>query len=204
MALTTFVAGNVLTAQQLNDSYAAVKGLGKEIPTSVTVSGGGSSGSVSASGTVTFTTCATVSLNGCFTATYDNYLVVCDLDGSVADADMEFRMRVGGSDNSTASSYTRQDISANGAAISTARTSSSAGRLGAVSSTSTNGFTVAFFRPFLADNTAIIAESASGYLSAYSRYITGTHNQNTSYDGFSLLPTSGTITGKISVYGFWL
>jgi hypothetical protein len=202
MALTTFVAGQVLTAQELNDSFAAVGGLVVVVPTSVSVTGGGSSGSVGAKGTVIFGTAATVSINGVFSATYDNYAIVCDFDSSAADMEIEARLRVAGVDNSTANSYVFQTLNVNSTTVAGARSTTTAWRIGQGASVATNGFNAILYRPFLADTTAYLSNQANSFSSAYLTIRNGTHNQNTSYDGITLLATTGTITGKVTVYGF--
>ena len=72
MALTTYTAGEVLTAASLNDNFtfAAANPLGGLIaivPTSVAVGSG--TGSSSGNGLVTFAGVSSVSLNGVFSAT---------------------------------------------------------------------------------------------------------------------------------------
>ena len=77
MALTTFVSGQVLTAQQLNDSYAAVGGL--RLIKTVTVG----------------TAVTTVNVTSCFDTTYANYRVSWSgITASDDGASMQFKMLV--------------------------------------------------------------------------------------------------------------
>jgi len=102
-----------------------VNGLVVMTPTSIASTGTGNSSSINADGSVDFASCATLSLNGVFTSSYDNYMVVMR---SVASNNAEtgnIRLRASGSDNSTASSYTRQYIAANGTSVTANRTSGS-------------------------------------------------------------------------------
>lgn len=202
MALTTFVAGNVLTAAQLNDSFAAVGGLRAVVPTSVTVTGGGSSGSVGTNGKVTFGTAASVSVNGCFSSTFTNYRLVCDFDSST-DTNVELRLRVSGVDADGANTYIWQNSGVNDATYTASRVTTTLFRFGSGQSTSTNAVSADFYRPFVADQTAYF--SLNQYASSSARMFMncGTHNQATSYDGFTLLSTAGTITGSITVYGYF-
>jgi len=202
-SLTTFVAGNVLTAAQLNNSFAAVGGLRPVDCTSVTVTGAGSSGSAGTNGKITFGTAESVSINGVFSATYTNYLIVCDFKPSAASMDLNMRLRVGGVDNSTASSYVRQDINANNTTIAAARTSTTSWRIGPAASTYTNGFSAYIYRPFAVDTTAYTFYPADSELNAYLAFGCGTHNQSVSYDGFTLLASTGNVTGTVTVYGLF-
>ena len=202
MALTTFVAGAVLTAQQLNDSFATVGGLRAVVPTSVSVTGGGSSGSVGTNGTVTFSTAESVSINDCFSSAFTNYLLVCDFDTSGASANINARFRVGGVDNSTANAYNAQIFNANSTTIAGLRETSTSFRIAGGANVATNGFIATIFRPFLVDTTAASSHHANSFANAFLTLVSATHNQNTSYDGLTLIPSSGSITGAITVYGF--
>ena len=60
-----------------------------------------------------------------------------------------------------------------------------------------------FGNPFNAFNTHI--QNRTSFISAAGSYnFTGSAsvNNTTSYTGFTLFPTSGTITGNVSVYGY--
>lgn len=201
-SLTTFVAGNVLTAAQLNNSFAAVGGLRAVDPTSVTVTGVGSSGTVGANGLVTFGTAASVSINGCFSSTFRNYLAVIDFDASTG-VNMQVRMRAGGTDNTTANSYVRQRLEAGSTTVIGLRSTTNEWNIGSGSANLPNGSWVSFLRPFLASATAFEFVTLDSLSGAY--YLTGvaTHNQATSYDGFSFYPTTGSISGTVTVYGLF-
>jgi hypothetical protein len=69
-------------------------------------------GTVSASGAVSFTGVSSVSLNNCFSSTYNNYLIVPDNITQSTSSYMLFRLRTSGTDN-TDNSYWRQYILAN-------------------------------------------------------------------------------------------
>lgn len=167
-------------------------------PTSITHSG--TSASIGANGQVTFTAVTSLSLNGVFSATYDNYVISVRLTSSVGQM-TTFRMRAAGTDNSTASSYTRQGIYADSTTVAASRTSSTFGYLAPSYGVQRAGFTAHFYGPFLAQPTVTRSISASDYLSAYLEDYACTHNQSTSYDGFTLIPEAGNITGALTVMG---
>lgn len=203
MALTTFVAGNVLTALQLNDSFAAVGGVRAIVPTSVSVTGAGSSGTVGTNGTITFGTAESLSINGVFSSAYRNYAVVCDFDTSAADINLNLRWRVAGTDNTTANSYIVQRLDTNSTTVGAGRVTSNLAQVAYGASVSTNGFTGTIFRPFLADTTTMTTHSANSLNNAWQSIFAAFHNQNTSYDGFTLLASSGNISGTVTVYGLF-
>lgn len=177
-------------------------GIQTMIPTSVDVAGAGSSASVGSYGKVTFSAATSVSLNGCFTSAFTNYRVVCDFDASASAMDVRARLRVGGTDNSTASSYIRQEINGNNTTLGGNRVTTDVWRLGGGSSNYTNGFSADIYRPFLADSTACFTNSANSELNPYITIASQMHTQNTSYDGLSLIASTGTITGAVYVYGY--
>ena len=177
---------------------AEIAGLKLIVPTSVA----GSGVSVSATGKVTFTSSTTINVNGCFTSSYDNYLVVCRFVSATSSSDLLFRMRASGSDNSSANSYTRQLLNADGSSVTGARASADSGRLSETSSTARSGFHTYFYGPNLAQPTAARSVTVSGRSSAWISDYAITHNQSTAYDGFSLFENaSGALTGILTVYG---
>jgi hypothetical protein len=147
-----------------------------------------------------------VNINDCFSATYSSYLVVFDnvIFNNATGRNLTFRLRVGGSDNSTASSYTQTLVfghgTTNGAQSATASD---------WSNTSVNNGgaffgSILFHGPFAVAKTNVNFDysvySASGFQVVYSGF--GSHNQSTSYDGFSILQSAQSFTsGTCRVYG---
>ena len=173
-----------------------IAGLKLIVPTSVS----GSGVSVSASGKVTFTAATAVNVNGCFTSTYDNYLVVIRSAASTS-LEIQMRLRVGGTDNSTASSYTRQQLAADNTTVNGERASANITRFLPAYNTQRVGSHAYFYGPALAQPTAVRCVNVSDSSSAFIRDYAITHNQSTAYDGFSLIPDIGNITGALCVYG---
>ena len=61
-----------------------------------------------------------------------------------------------------------------------------------------------FVKPFLTEKT-IMTGLAAGFQSnprVVGGFSTLVHNVSTSYDGFTIIAGAGTITGKVSVYGY--
>ena len=152
--------------------------------------------------TSSFTTAATVSVDNCFTSTYTNYLIVLRHVGSGANVSLAMRLRVGGADASGAN-YTIQNIDGNHTTVSGYRNSSVTAftELFLADSTQIDTAEVLVSGPALAEKTAVFTSGVTGNTGAFVRLSGGTHSLATAYDGFTIYPASGTITGSLRVYG---
>ncbi len=165
-------------------------------PTSVAVGSGSSS--IGTNGQVTFSGASSVSLNGVFTSTYDNYLILCDFTAS-GNISISARMRLAGVDAST-SSYTRQGL------IGDTTTASATQTLNATSSTlafggnARNNFKFELFAPAIAQRTTGIVYNAEQAPAL--RINTFYHDVATAYDGVTFITSAGTMTGTMSIYGY--
>jgi hypothetical protein len=178
---------------------AAGDGLVSMTPTSIAHSG--TSAAINADGGVDFTACTSISLNGCFTSDFDNYLIYIGGTSS-AGAFTRIRMRTAGSDVTTGT-YTIQHINING-------TSVTSGRDGAQSwldamywqTTAPNNFMLHVYGPNLAQATAIRCVTQDSDSSARMYETAGTHSLATAYDSISFFRSSGSFTGLIHVFGY--
>jgi len=170
-------------------------------PSSIAYSG--TSASINADGSVVFSACTSLSLNGVFTGDYDNYMVtIGPINNSSAD-ELRFRYRASGSDNSTANSYVVQRINASSTTVNADRNTADYGQLPTIYATQRSGLTFYLFGPYLAQPTACRSVFVGDAASAYLRDHAGTHNQSTSYDGISFFMASSTnFSGLVTVFGF--
>jgi len=151
--------------------------------------------------TTSFSAVASQSLNNVFSATYKNYKIFANINHSSTSTGLSLRLRVGGADNSTASSYTTIQVRGTGSvAVVTTPAAATSASVGAISNTLINGIEGAFYSPFEATATGFQFNSLNTdgpqiYLNS------GNHNQTVSYDGFTLSVASGTITGTVRIYG---
>lgn len=177
----------------------AKNGLHLITPTSIAYTG--TSASISANGSVSFSAVSTLSLNGVFSADYDNYVMMFWGISSASPATVYGRYRASGTDDATASSYTRQFLYATGTSVGGLR--SSADYLAEVMRCYSvmTGCQMSVYGPYLAQPTAFRSVTVSDNSGAYIVDHAVTHNQSTSYDGFTLYPNTGTISGRIAVYG---
>jgi hypothetical protein len=169
---------------------ASASGMDLITPTSVAGSGVTLSG-----GVVSFTAAAAVSVNGCFTSAYENYVYVLNCTATGAGS-MTFRYRASSSDNANAT-YDRRAMYVN--------VSSAANGLYQATQTSGLGITMAasgasffgqIFNPQLAQRTRqTIAWNTGDFGGSSSEVFTAT----TQFDGISFIETS--LTGTLRIYG---
>jgi hypothetical protein len=179
---------------------AAGDGLVSMTPTSIAHSG--TSASINADGGVDFTAVTSLSLNGVFTSEIDNYLIVVEtLYSVVGGGFLLYRMRASGTDNTTASSYVTQYVEARSATVSGGRFTQNYGAFGSVGNPR-GGQSVHVYGPFLAQPTASRSVNADGFESAYILDTASTHNQSTSYDGFTIYLASNSMAGNVHVFGY--
>lgn len=183
-----------MTRSRQTADWGSRAGLAKVIPSSVAVGSG--TGSASSLGTVTFSGASSVSLNGIFTSTYDNYRIVLKATDTGTNS-VSFRVRASGTDLST-TTYGRSQY---GFTFAGAIDSDSQASSTSITIARANGSIFAadatVFSPFLSENTRLVSQfvdstrgdSAWGYV-----------NNSTSYDGFTITGTS--MTGTVSVYGY--
>jgi hypothetical protein len=169
-------------------------------PTSIAATGG--SATISTTGAVSFTSASAISLNDVFSATYLNYKILITYTSAPGVA-TRLRWRVAGSDNSgTDYNYTvfRSNMF-DGTTSSWTQTAdgNTFHNIGETSSGEASASNIDVFQPFATAKTTYVQSSVrlgSFYGGA------GYFNATTSFTGFSIVPSSGTMTGTLSVYGY--
>jgi hypothetical protein len=147
--------------------------------------------------TTTATTASTVSFDNVFSSTYKDYIV--NVSGTMSvDTYLSMRLRVGGVDSSATNYAFQRDSSFGSTASFSSNTSQS---LWQVTRGTTTGFSgqINLYAPQLAQITAI--NTNGGHQGQFTR-IAGVNSLTTQFDGFTIYPDSGTITGTIKVYGY--
>ena len=81
------------------------------------------------------------------------------------------------------------------------RASSDFGVFAPADDTQRSGTIAYFYGPYLTQPTAFRSVSAAGYLNAWMSDQASTHNQSTAYDGFNLYTFTGSVSGRVAVYG---
>jgi len=204
MALSLATVGGKITATFINLIIAQVNAQGHTavIPTSVA----GTGVTLGAAGKVSFSASTAVSVNGCFTSTYDNYLLVFDFTTSGA-AGLNIALRLAGTDAATA--YDSQRLLAQSATASAAQslnTSNWVGSGGIGVASATHSGTMTLFSPALAVATRAQIDNniTPNPMTTSAAYYKGAllHRTTTAYDGFTFTPGTGNITGNVRIYGF--
>lgn len=149
-----------------------------------------------------FSAASSVSINNCFTSTYNTYLVITQgTHSSTTGAGIKFRYRSSGVDNSTAS-YFWQYWQGTGSTVNAGRVNSDTSfEVGLLAQKDV--FEIMLTNP---------SEAAIKSLKTSSTYNTsagivsisyaGATSISTACDGFTLYPSSGTITGTVKIYGY--
>jgi hypothetical protein len=183
----------------------AAGGLVQIVPTSIAATGG--SGSVSTTGAVSFTSASAISLNSCFTSTYDNYKIMFNVTSASSNNYPILRLRASGTDNSS-SNYNFGIIernTTNTTVTGYAGNSSTSFQLGYCLTAGASN-TVDLFSPFATDYTSYLmtgtTKNATVSSANYGEWKNGGTSVTTSYDGFSIIAGSGTITGTVQIYGY--
>jgi hypothetical protein len=185
----------------VKDGATAIEALGDAID--ATVFGLPSAG-LTLINTTTFSAVASQSFNDVFSATYNNYYIQMAATGSTTAVDIIFRLRVAGSDNSSAN-YSRSSLFQSSTTVSGQSLTGQTSWIGVLSAVSTQrqygDLTV--FNPFATEYTGAIGNQIDvpNGSTTQSRRTYGT-TVTTSYTGFTLIPNSGTMTGTVSVYGY--
>lgn len=152
----------------------------------------------------TFSAASSVSIDNCFSARYDHYMLTRNCSASSDGFPIAARLRAGGVDSSTGYRYQYQQ--SDGSTITAVRSTTATefyGLLGHPQATAF-GFVVAFIsQPFAAVRTTAWSQTSSDAIGSIVllRY-NYAHDTATSYDGVTLLPSGGTtITGSVAIYG---
>lgn len=155
-----------------------------------------------------FSAASAVNVNNCFTSTYANYRVTIELSAmsATSGAALRARLRVSGSDNSSSNYYFNgPDVATSSTQTVGVTRSAGLGTWWTWGSDNANpGFSsIDVFNPQLSVKTAFAGSfSAASTTDFRFSALGGLMSVTTAYDGFTLLPDSGTITGTICVYGY--
>ena len=160
----------------------------------------------------TFTSASSVNVTNCFNADFENYHVVLEWLQNTSNANLELKMRDSSGDISTNYGYeTGGSYYASGVGQfagynnSANETQTSMWLLNVVASYRGQGYWDVF-GPNLTRETRWLGRVSTSNASATNTRVgliyTGRHNATTACTGFSLIPSAGTISGTVRVYGY--
>ena len=164
----------------------------------VNASGPGKGAGLDLIAVTSFSAVASVSVDNCFTATYARYRVVMDYTTS-ASAIVSMRWRASGADNSSAT-YNTQNADSSNVTVFTRAVSATSAVL-----TIANGAGTQFWHSFDVYDPNLSAQtvhSGMSFLSLSSNIHGSVFTGTNAFDGFSIFPASGTISGGLRVYGY--
>jgi len=165
-------------------------------PTSASSSEGTTT--VNANGSISLTNVQYLTINGVFSADYDNYMLVAHYDPASLSG-WSLRLR-SGSTTDSGSNYTTEVLYADSTTVGAYRIGSYSYWIGNYADTTANGCVYYLYGPYLAQPTAIRTVDAGSRNGAYINDTAGTHSLSTSYDGFYMW-IGAACTGRIAVYG---
>ena len=152
----------------------------------------------------TFSGASTVSVDGCFTSAYDNYRIILECSAASAADYLGFRMRAASTDASTNYQWAMLFSTVVGV-TSGADSSGNTGinnyyPIGYTNATYGANAILDIVSPAIASRTLLTSSNAN--LNSNFQWKGGMHTTATAYDGFTLLPVTGTITGTAYIYGY--
>ena len=152
-------------------------------------------------GRVTVAGSSSVSLNGVFTSTYHNYLILVDtLEAAAGPNNVSLRLRAAGSDTTSNTYYAGQIYGTYVGATGGESNNGVAGfKIGAISTDKQQMAKIEVFSPQAATITTI--HSLAVAYDAQSNYA-GYQDGATQYDGFTLFISGSNFSGNITVYAY--
>ena len=145
------------------------------------------------------------SLNNCFSATYDCYKVIVTFTASTGTGiEISYKLRSSGTDNSA--DYAGTHLYAFGTTVGAQANGALgtdeffAGSSGAATAQYTS-IVSDINTPFQSQPTTFLSRSSYGTALVFNNNSVGYHNNGSSFDGLTLIGSSGTLTGTIYVYG---
>ena len=207
MATTTPNYGwTVPTSTDLvKDGATAIETLGDAIDASMNTALGTKKAGMVLLNTTSFSAVATQSINDVFSTTYKNYKILMNITGSTTNVNVGMRLRVSAADNSTAN-YGQQTIESGGTSVAAIRDSGQTQwfRVAAAQTGKSQLHILDIANPFQTEITSAIGfrNRDVGTSSAETSHVSSGFVATTSFTGFTLIPTSGTITGSVSVFAY--
>ena len=173
-------------------------GLVPIIPTSVAGSGVGMDTST---GIVSFTTSSSVSVNGCFTSLFRNYMCIASVTARSVNSFSRLYLRATGTNLTTGYDLVRTVF---GATVTTGQLANNADiPMGSTNAASQN-YTIDFRQPQLAAQTGYNTKTLEAFAAAAPTSVIsdGSTRLTSAYDGFTIDTAAGTMNGVLRVYGY--
>jgi hypothetical protein len=156
--------------------------------------------------TTAFTAQSSVSINNVFNSTYDNYKITFVTNSSYGSGQVQTNMRLRSNGTNDSSGVYFWSRLYSGASVTGGSSANSATvwEIGD-SNIPITRFSMDIHLPAVSSVTSHVTQAASYQVTGPNFFLitsSGMTTSTTSYDGFSIIPTSGTMTGTIKVYGY--
>lgn len=217
----TFAAARIPNLQDLNGTLGIASGgtgvttildaqesykiaLLNRIPSLATVAGSGAGGYLDGNvGQYKFYSATAISLNGLFTSSYKNYKILITLDGTSTGSILNFRLRAGSTDL-TAAGYNKSATTTNSAGATASYSAVNATSIGLGNAQFGFGLVSLEISHPAHGIVKGINYSMSGFSgSNYATFYGGAQIDNgATYDGFTIYPAAGNISGYIQVFAY--
>ena len=148
----------------------------------------------------TFTGQSTVSVNNCFSATYQNYLILCSNVTNTATSSNGLLLRLRSSGTDATTNYSSSAVYFNATYFNDKPTGHFS--IGVAGSGANHAVSFMISNPFAAEPTSITGTNGGDGADFRSSAFGGRHSASTSYDGFTIFPQSNVISGNLRVYGY--
>jgi hypothetical protein len=189
----------------VKDGAQAIEDLADAIDTTLGVYAPVSSG-LTLINTTSFSGVSSQSFDDVFSSSYNTYKIMTNVSASTT-SNLNMRLRVSGADTSSGI-YRRQRIEASSTTVSGLRAVDETSWLAAfeaqtttANATASNNFEI--YNPFETKTTTALMTQPTASTGNISLQIwTFGINNTLSYTGFTLIPSSGTISGSVSVLGY--
>jgi hypothetical protein len=180
MPLTTYTAGQVLTANSLNDNFGTTVALVKTQTIGTAV--------------------ASVTVSDAFSSTYDNYRII--VSGGTASTATNIGLQLGAT-NTAYYSAGFANLYNNSAYVGANADNANSFTAAAMGTTDNLDAVIDLLGPNLAKTTGFFSVAARHTTGGFQQYTRGYQNSTTQFTAFTLTPASGTLTGgTIRVYGY--
>jgi hypothetical protein len=182
----------------------ALSGLVPINPVSVVVASG--SATVTSLGQVSFTGATSLSLNNVFSSIYQNYRIIIRIITNTNSTSLLYRLRASGTDN-TANSYFFGGSFArtSGATGAFSGSSASSGSISWINGAAVGAMSMSvdLYGPAISNFTTGQSVSMGGDGTSLAGIFVGhNHQVASSFDGITILPVIGNISGTIQVFGY--
>jgi hypothetical protein len=147
--------------------------------------------------TTSFSGVAAQNVDSLFSSTYLNYKII--IRATYASGDLKFQGRVGGSTIAGAA-YGHQRVRGDNTTMTVSRSSGNSDWFISEQHSVNSQVVIELGGPNVAENTTGVVQDSRGFNTI--NLISLRHDANDQFDGLRIYPTSGTMTGTVSVYGY--